>query len=456
MTRLYWRIFLAFWLVLIAAIVVTAAVNSIMFDDEVALTRADTLRGSLDALAEQAERRLRRDGVDGLRDWLRERRQERSSPPLLVIGPDGEEILGRPTPRGARMLQDFGSAEPGIADGRGRMRHRMASAMRPFEDADGNRYVMVVPPFRPRVGPWFAAPQARTVFPIVLVLISGLVCLLLARYLTRPIAAFRRAGQSIAAGDLGARVGPDAARRKDEFGALARDFDDMAGRVQLLVDSQQRLLRDVSHELRSPLARLQAAAGLIRQRGGDDANLERIEREIEVLDGLIGRILGYSRMQSRTSLDAEFVDVNELVGGVVDDASFEGRAAGRRVEFAPGAALVANVDPALLRSAVENVVRNALQYSVRATTVTVDKNEEANSVEIRIADDGPGVEDTDLPQLFEPFFTGRSTRAGAGIGLAIARRALELHGGTIAARNADGGGLVVTMSLPSDGGATTT
>ena len=308
MTRLYWRIFLAFWLVLIAAVLVTAGVNAVIFRDEVASTRADALRASLDALAEQAERRLRVAGVDGLRDWLRERDLVDSKPPLLVIGPRGRDILGRPTPPGARMLRGLRGDGPDIGpdidrdidrdidpdigrdigrdidDGRRRFRERLLRGTRRIEDAAGNRYVLIVPPFERRGGPWFAASRARSTFPVVLVLISGLVCLLLARYLTRPIAAFRRAGQRIAAGHLDARVGPDVARRRDEFGLLARDFDDMAGRVEQLVGSQQRLLRDVSHELRSPLARLQAAVGLLRQRGGDDSNLDRIERELEVLN----------------------------------------------------------------------------------------------------------------------------------------------------------------------------
>jgi two-component system sensor histidine kinase CpxA len=307
--------------------------------------------------------------------------------------------------------------------------------------------VLFVPPFRPRGGPWFAAPQVRAVFPVVLVLISGLVCLLLARYLTRPIAVFRLAGQRIAAGDLAARVGPGVGRRRDEFGALARDFDDMAGRVEQLVDSQQRLMRDVSHELRSPLARLQAAVGLLRQRGGDDANLERIEREIELLNDLIGRILGFSRLQGTTKLAAERCDVTDLVHGVVDDASFEVAESGIRFEFDGGGPEFAVADPALLRSAIDNVVRNAAQHARSRIAVSVARD--GDTLRIVVADDGPGVPDADLERLFEPFFTTQTASVGAGVGLAIARRAIELHRGVITVCNGDAGGLIVTVELPS-------
>lgn len=448
MTRVYWRIFLTFWLVLVMAVVVTVGLNAIMFRDEVAYTRADTLRGSLDALSEQAERRLQQSGTEGLRDWLRELQSDSPMPPLLIIGPDGDEILGRALPPGFRKNRTFGRGA-GIRDDRpSGPRARFRPAIRRFADVDGRQYVMVLPPIRPRSGDWFATTRLRSVFPVVLVLISGIVCLLLARYLTRPIAAFRRAGQSIAAGDLGARVGTDIARRTDEFGDLARDFDDMAGRVEQLVESQQRLLRDVSHELRSPLARLQAATGLLRQRGGDDPNLDRIEREIDVLNVLIGQVLGFSRIQSRTSLEAERVDLTELVRGVVDDATFEGAAHERRIEFAPASRAVVLADPTLLRSALDNVVRNALQYATEVVTVDIGPQASAGSVTIRVQDDGSGVAVADLPHLFDPFFTGETPQAGAGIGLAIARRVVELHGGTIAASNADGGGLVVTIVVP--------
>ena len=397
----------------------------------------------------RAERRLRQDGPAGLHEWLVERQREAPLPPLLVVDASGREIMGRPVPPGIRLFlrPDQGSE---FSDERGRhMRERFRRSVRTFHDVEGNQFVMLIPRFEPRAGGWFAAPRARAVFPIALVLISGVVCLFLARYLTRPIATFRRAGRRIAAGDLDARVGPEVARRKDEFGDLARDFDDMAARVEQLVATQQRLLRDVSHELRSPLARLQAAAGLIRQRGGDDTNLDRIEREIEVLNELIGQVLGFSRLQGRTSLEVERTDLVELVQGVVEDARFEGAAEGRQVEFMPGAPVSANIDAGLVRSAVENVIRNALQYSARMTVVAVEADRATGGVVIRVSDDGRGVAEADLAKLFEPFFTGQSAQAGGGIGLAIARRAVELHGGTIGACNAAAGGLVVTIRMPA-------
>lgn len=230
---------------------------------------------------------------------------------------------------------------------------------------------------------------------------------------------------------------------------LARDFDDMAGRVQQLVETQQRLLRDVSHELRSPLARVQAAVGLLRQRGGESANLDRIERETDVLSELIGRVLGFSRLQARTTPDVERFDLVELLTGVVDDAAFEiaGRDLNLRYDAADPMFIVA--DPNLIRSAVDNVVRNAVQHSRSSVCVDVECDDATRTVRITIEDDGRGVADEDLPHLFEPFFSGKTDQAGAGVGLAIARRAIELHGGRIDARNAAGAGLRVTIELPA-------
>jgi signal transduction histidine kinase len=301
----------------------------------------------------------------------------------------------------------------------------------------------------------FMRPGARLMFAMVLVLLSGGACLLLARYLTRPIRTFRETGRQIGAGELSARIGTKIGARRDEFGALARDFDQMAARIEALLNAQQRLMRDVSHELRSPLARLQAAVGLIRQKSGDEANqdLDRVDREAENLNALIGEVLQYSRLQDRSDVSREKTDLTELVADVVTDASYEGQVSRRQVVFEPGEPLWADIDAALMHSAIENVVRNGLQHSNEKTTVTLSRSDELPPVvRIEISDDGAGVEEQDLARIFEPFFTTKpsnaSSGAGAGIGLAIARRATELHGGTIRAFRGSSGGLTVEIALP--------
>ena len=245
-------------------VIITVAVNSIAFRDEMVNTRFSALRDSLDVLSRQAQLALDSGGEDGLKTWLKTRQGQESMPPLLIVDQAGNELLGRPLPPG---LARMGSDARLHRDTRVNPRRDRSPRIRRLAGPDGQTYRMLVPGFRPRLGGWFLRPEARAIFPLILVLLSGLACLLLARYLTRPIRVFRTAGQSIAAGDLGARVGPTVAMRKDEFGELATDFDRMADRIEELLGSQQQLLRDVSHELRSPLARLQAAVGLIRQKG---------------------------------------------------------------------------------------------------------------------------------------------------------------------------------------------
>lgn len=325
----------------------------------------------------------------------------------------------------------------------------MRAPVRLLRDAQGRRYALVVAPREPRVGGWFLSREARLAFPLILVLVSGAACILLARYLTRPIRIFRNTGQRIAAGDLSARVGTEVASRRDEFGALARDFDRMADRIQALLNAQQRLLRDVSHELRSPLARLQAAVGLIRQRSGEttDANLDRIEHEANNLNAMIGQVLRYSRLEGMDTIDRESLNLTEVVQDIVQDAQYEGRSLDRTVSFESVAPVTVQGDELLIRSAIENVVRNALQHSSEAAQVSLERTTD-EWARVTIRDDGPGVREGDLERLFEPFFSGDRASGGAGIGLAIARRAVDLHGGKITARNADGAGLIVQIELP--------
>lgn len=447
MSKLYWRIFFAFWVVIIMTTVVTSAVNSLFFADEVDFTRTETIRSSLDALSEQAERSLKSGGEEALRGWLGDQMENSPEPMLLIIAPDGRELLGRRLPPGVR-----GRRPPDAAVPERRPRRFMGNLVRRLYAEDGAVYRMVVPRLRPRSGRWFVEQRLRRLYPVVLVLISGIVCFALARYLTRPISAFRTAGQKIAGGDFSARVGPDIGARRDDFGALAGDFDLMAGRIEELIASQQRLLRDVSHELRSPLARLQAAVGLIRKKGATDLdrNLDRIELESDNLNALIGQILTMVRLESTATIDAQPTDLDALLQSIVSDARFENANDARTLEYDGCAGLEIALDAQLVHSAIENVVRNAVQHSGQLTRVRLARA--GPMARIEVVDDGPGVTDGDLLRLFEPFFTKQSDATmrapGAGIGLAIARRAIRLHGGTISAENADSGGLRVVIDLP--------
>jgi two-component system sensor histidine kinase CpxA len=289
-------------------------------------------------------------------------------------------------------------------------------------------------------------------------LVSGLVCFALARYLTAPIQRLHRATEGYAAGDLSQRVGPSVGGRRDEIAELGRAFDRMAERLNTVIGSQKRLLSDVSHELRSPLARLQVALGLARQRAGEHAQpeLDRMERETELLNELIGQLLSLARLESGAEPPLrEPVDVAELLEAVAADAAFEAHARSREVRLEKTARAVIAGNPSLLHSALENVLRNAVSYTDEGSTVELSMERDpvqSGRLVIRVRDHGPGVPGEMLSRLFEPFVRAGDARdratGGYGLGLAIADRAVRLHGGEMSARNEPDGGFSVLIYLP--------
>jgi two-component system sensor histidine kinase CpxA len=293
---------------------------------------------------------------------------------------------------------------------------------------------------------------------VIAALISGLVCFLLARYLTTPIDRLRRATYHYANGDLAHRVLPSMNDRKDEIADLARDFDDMAQHLQTLIASHKQLLSDVSHELRSPLARMQVALGLAQQREGEAENpeLARIELEAERLNELIGQLLTLSRMESATAdLQITEIDLRQLLLEIAKNANYEAAEKDCDVKLASPESIMLEADPQLLRSALENIVRNAVIYTDQATSIDIIVQTDAaieQEMLITIHDHGPGVPEDMLPRLFDPFVRVGEARdrqtGGYGLGLAIAERAIRLHGGMIEAENAPGGGLIVCVRLP--------
>lgn len=444
MTRLYLRIFLVFWAVAAVTLAITSVVNRASLRAEIDRGRVETLRSSLDALADQAEHALDAGGEPGLRRWLQAESQARPEPPLFIVGPGNRELLDRALPS---RPERFMARVNRLGEGDGETRRR--GPMRVIEAGDGGRYVLFVP-LRDWRGSRLSRPDARRNVLLVALLVSGGACFLLARWLTRPVRALREAGQRLASGDLDARVGSGIGRRRDELGALAREFDRMAQRLQALVGGQERLLREVSHELRSPLTRLRTAVELMRRRpgSGEDAGLDRIEREAERLDALIGSILSYSRLRGRSEAEFRPLDIAGLLAELVEDLRFEAGASGRTVQFEAIEVPPLPADEALLRSAVENVLRNAVAHA--RSTVRVSLRDDDGAVTIRVADDGPGVPEAELPRLFEAFYQvpGREHAQGAGLGLAIAARAVELQSGHIEAVNGAPGGLSVSIRLP--------
>jgi len=324
---------------------------------------------------------------------------------------------------------------------------------------DGKRYTLVLElPPGPRV---FFGPHEIPGLGIgIAIITSGLMCYLLAWSMTSPVTRLRRAAQSLAAGDLSARTGAPINRRGDELSELMRDFDRMAERIEGLVDSQSRLLKDVSHELRSPLARLSVALGLARQRANPEVegSLNRIELEADRLNQLIQRLLTISRLESGADgLRKSKLSLRELVEQIAHDAEYETPGRGCVVSGDAKDQFQVEGDPDLLRSAIENVVRNATRYTSEGTTVEVllERQKAASSDEILVCvrDSGPGVPNEALQKIFEPFYRLDDARnrqtGGAGLGLSIADRAIRLHGGQLRASNRKEGGLEVEIRIPA-------
>lgn len=296
-------------------------------------------------------------------------------------------------------------------------------------------------------------PLRGPVIPIIAgSLVSLVFAALLAWYFARPIRTLRSAFADVAAGRLATRIGAAMGKRRDELADLGGEFDRMAERLQGLLEGQRRLFHDVSHELRSPLARLQAAADLMRQqpeRAGEF--IARIERDTTRMDRLVGELLMLARLDAGMG-DAprERIDLAELVGEIADDARLEAETRSCRIAAALAEDLAVMGNRGLLRRAIENVLRNALRHSPAGGEVAITLQTDGDAASLTIADAGNGVAASDLDAIFEPFFraAGADAFAGYGLGLAITRQVMRVHGGTARAENRPGGGLVVTLRLP--------
>ncbi len=289
--------------------------------------------------------------------------------------------------------------------------------------------------------------------------ISGLVCFGLAWYLTRPIHQLQKATQAFAAGDLQARATNYMGNRHDEFIDLAKDFDQMANKIDKMIHSQKRLLSDVSHELRSPLTRMQIASGLALNKATDDNrnHLERIETEIERLDEMIGELLQVAALERGNFYEekSQFI-LNDLISVLVNDAKFEASAHNKSVTFKAEKEFEFTGYYGLIARSVENILRNAIRHTKSQTTVDLKLYQYDDQIKIQILDQGSGVKEEHINKIFEPFYRPTEARertsGGTGLGLAIAKRGVEANGGNIYAENgvncglADG--LKVTITLP--------
>jgi two-component system sensor histidine kinase CpxA len=452
MKSLFLKIFLSFWmafaLFLVLAILVTLAFRPRTSSWEALLATA--LNDSVNAYEQK--------GQSGLGEYL-DNLERTQRVRVFLFNENMEEVSHRGAPEwalrvakgGPRIPHEgfiFPAPPPVLRDSRA--------------SSDGlHRYTLVLsPPPGPRL---FLGPRGLPIPGLIIAVISsGFVCYLLSWFLTMPVVRLRAATRKLAAGDLTARAGAPNIRRRDEVAGLMRDFDTMAERLENLVKAQSRLLNDISHELRSPLARLNVALGLARQRSGPESAsmLERIELEASRLNELIGRLLTLARLEDgeqRVPPTPVFLD--EVVLNVAEDAEFEAQARHCHVRSEiPAGGWAVRGEASLLHSAIENVVRNAIRYTREGTTVAIHlaraENPSGAEAVVSVTDCGSGVPPDALAKLFQPFYRldddrGRQT-GGVGLGLAITERAVRFHGGRVAAFNRAEGGLIVEIRLPLD------
>jgi signal transduction histidine kinase len=327
-------------------------------------------------------------------------------------------------------------------------------AAKKFTTAAGENFALVLQIERPRPPPPFGVDwKTRLLRIAAVILTAGLVCYALARYLVAPILKLRQATRKLADGDLRTRVGT---KRRDELGQLARDFDEMAERIEMLIASQKRLTRDVSHELRSPLARMNVALELAKQKSNHEtvSLLDRIETESKRLNEMISQILTLSKLETRAEkIEKRELNLTALIEQIAADADFEAESKNKSVRILRADKCRVLGNDSLLRSAIENVVRNAMRYTKEGTTVEISLESDGEKARVTIRDYGAGVPENELSEMFRPFYRIGEARerktGGIGLGLAITEQAVQAHDGEISARNATGGdGLIVEIKLP--------
>lgn len=455
MRSLFLKVFLWFWLAMALVILALVLTTELTRSDE-QFPRDSLTDNYTGFIAQNAASAYEREGQSSLAGYLEGLERQANVRPRLY-DEHGTELSGLGAQPGAPAL-----IPRVIARSNGPVRNTPGEKPLigfPVLTDGGRRYAFVVQP-GPRPAPsannlWSLVPRILAVL-----LTAGALCYLLTRYLVSPVVKLRAVTRQVSGGDLSARVGPLLGRRRDELAAMGRDFDAMATKIETLMISQQRLLRDISHELRSPLARMNVALDLTRRRcAGDKAAtaLERIEREALRINEMIGQLLTLVRWESNADgLRQETIDLRRLVMEVAADADFEARGQNRTVRVVACDDCRTKGKYSLLRSAVENVVRNALRYTEEGTAVEVSlrcrsANGNGNAV-ITVRDHGPGVPSETLADIFRPFYRVEEARdpdsGGTGLGLAITARAVSLHNGTVAAANAPDGGFIVEINIP--------
>lgn len=458
MRTLFLKIFLCFFviIVLVGTSLETSTLLARIYEERWQMT----LHSIMPREAEKAARMYETEGKETLQNYLDDL-QAKKTVRFYFFDEEGESLLDRSAPEVVRRIaQDKEHIAQATGQNLSAVNVRQGIAVRQVVGPSGKKYSLAFQTSPSHLLPLSEAIGGHPYLRLLAIALFAVgLCLVLTLHITRPLGKLRQAASAIAAGKLKTRVKPAIGRRHDEIALLGDDFDRMAEQIERLVTAQRNLLGDVSHELRSPLARLIVALSLLKQAQSEEAGeyQTRIGIEADRLDKLIGQLLTLTRIDSGVDANLrERFDLANLVQEVAADGDFEARVQNRAVRFSASDSCTMTGVAEMVRSAIENVVRNAVRHTAPGTTVeiTVEKLKEPSAL-IRVRDHGPGVPQEMLQDIFLPFHraqtvngNGSGADRGAGLGLAIADRVVRLHNGTIQAYNARECGLVIDIQLP--------
>jgi two-component system sensor histidine kinase CpxA len=443
--RLFLKLFGTFWITTVLILSISIFASFRLADDQMAERLADPRE--IDASLREE---MSAGGLDALRNWVADADNFLPGQTVYVVDTTGAEILGREVPLFLieRLDRIWAMLQRWKDEGRD-YDNRYRGFTPVLETADGSQWLAIPGPTSPPRFGMLSSGNLRWLVLFLAAITSLVTFWLLSRSLAQPAGQIIEAVKRFATGDMTTRVG-SASRSNDEIGEIARQFDNMAAQLEQQRESKRELFRNISHELRAPLARLQIATELLdRKPEQASQQLERIRGEISVLDSLTAQVLSLTRASQPEGRDQQ-VSMAEIMDRVIGNAELESNARTITLDYkVPDTDIAVRADESLLGSAIENVVRNAIQATSASGTVRVATQLNGDSCVISVADTGPGVPDDELERIFEPFYRLDTNREGSGIGLAITARVMEQIDGSVEARNADSGGLVVTLTIPT-------
>jgi two-component system, OmpR family, sensor histidine kinase CpxA len=448
MRKLYWKIFIWFWISTILTIITIALISSKVTQHSSNRMKEQAF---LDTVSSAAELMAHSNNLDNFKQWALYI-NKRFGITAYVVSKDSPL---QTTSETSTRLQRLTTHIQQNIDSTVSYNSKPYFVSAPVTTQDGKQLKIILKiPSHITDDFNFSWPDIILKLTLAIV-ISGFICYVLSLYLSRPIRVLQRAARRLGRGDLQTRVGKEFSNRNDEFAQLGYEFDDMASRLQSLIQTHAQLLQDISHELRSPIARLSVALELARKKtnNASEAELNRIETECSRLNELIGKILSLSSLNRYDKkIKLETCNVQHIIQTVIDDANFEIQSKHSKIDFTVNGNCILQANSALLRSAIENIIRNALRYTPTEQLIVVNLTQSTHCITITIRDHGEGIPEEKITHIFEPFYRVDDSRnantGGFGLGLAIAKKAISLHGGTIKAANRPEGGLEITLKLP--------